>query len=196
VGNLHKWVCAPKASAVLHVAPKWRETLRPLVASHGAADGYLPSFAWTGTRDPSAVLAVTAALAFFAEAGWPAVRQHNNELALQGADLVAQRIGTDSPSASELAAAMRLVALPEPLTEAEARALERRLLREHGVVAPVTCHGGWRWLRISAHLYNTVSDYERLADALRRYVLPDRPVRRRAAAGGRRLGLEPDQASR
>ena len=168
VGNLHKWVCAPKASAVLHVAPQWRETLRPLVASHGAADGYLPSFAWTGTRDPSAVLAVPAALAFFAEAGWPAVRQHNNELALQGADLVAKRIGTDPAGASELAAAMRLVALPEALTEAEARALERRLLGEHGVVVPVTCHGGWRWLRISAQLYNTANDYERLADALRR----------------------------
>jgi isopenicillin-N epimerase len=54
VGNMHKWVCAPKASAVLHAAPEWRETLRPLVASHGVADGYLPSFAWTGTRDPSA----------------------------------------------------------------------------------------------------------------------------------------------
>jgi isopenicillin-N epimerase len=39
VGNLHKWVCAPKASAVLHVAPAWRETLRPLVTSHGISDG-------------------------------------------------------------------------------------------------------------------------------------------------------------
>jgi isopenicillin-N epimerase len=166
VGNMHKWVCAPKASAVLHVAPQWRDTLRPLVASHGIADGYRPSFDWTGTRDPTALLAVPEALAFFGQAGWQAVRAHNNDLARQGADLVARRIGTSPPVPDGLAAAMRLVPLRDPLTEPEARALERRLLAEHGVVVPVTEHGGWRWLRLSAQLYNTLGDYERLADAL------------------------------
>ena len=150
----------------MHAGPAWRDALRPLVASHGVADGYLPSFAWTGTRDPSPVLAIPAALAFFGQAGWQAVRQHNNELALLGADLIARRIGTSPPDAGGLAAAMRLVQLPRPLTEADARALERRLLADHRVVVPVTCHGGWQWLRLSAQLYNTPADYERLADAL------------------------------
>jgi isopenicillin-N epimerase len=166
VGNMHKWVCAPKASAVLHTAPQWRDDLRPLVASHGLALGYQPAFDWTGTRDPTAILAVPAALDFFGRAGWPDVRQHNNDLARHGADLVATRIGTSCRCVDGLAAAMRLVPLPAPLTEAEARALETRLLDEHGVVVPVTHHGGWRWLRLSAQLYNTLEDYERLADAL------------------------------
>jgi isopenicillin-N epimerase len=165
VGNMHKWVCAPKASAVLHAGPAWRDTLRALVASHGVDDGYLPSFDWTGTRDPTAVLVIPAALAFFGQAGWQAVRQHNNELALLGAGLVARRMGTIPPDAAGLAAAMRLVRLPRPLTEADARALERRLLADHRVVVPVTFHGGWQWLRLSAQLYNTPDDYERLADA-------------------------------
>jgi isopenicillin-N epimerase len=166
VGNLHKWVCAPKASAVLYAAPQWRETLRPLVASHGVADGYRPAFDWTGTRDPTALLAVPAALSFFDQAGWQAVRQHNNDLARRGAELVAARLGTRTGSADGLAAAMRLVELPRPLTEAGARALELRLLERDRVVVPVTYLGGWRWLRLSAQLYNTVADYERLADAL------------------------------
>lgn len=166
VGNLHKWVCAPKASAVIHAAPQWRETLRPLVASHGINDGYQPSFDWTGTQDPTAILAVPAALAFFDKPGWPAVRQRNNELAARGAELVARRIGTFSPDGPGLAAAMRLVRLPRPLTEAEARGLEQRLLADHGVVVPATFHGGWQWLRLSAQLYNTVDDYERLAGAV------------------------------
>jgi isopenicillin-N epimerase len=166
VGNMHKWVCAPKASAVLQVAPRWRDELRPLVASHGLSLGYQPAFDWTGTRDPTAILAVPAALDFFDQAGWPDVRQHNNDLARRGADLVASRIGTSYPHVEELAAAMRLVPLPAPLTEAGARALESRLLAEHRVVVPVTSHGGWRWLRLSAQLYNTLEDYERLGDAL------------------------------
>jgi isopenicillin-N epimerase len=166
VGNMHKWVCAPKASAVLHAAPQWRDALRPLVASHGVSLGYQPAFDWTGTRDPSAILAVPAALDFFDRAGWPTVRLHNNDLARRGAQLVADRIGTGYPHDDTLAAAMRLVPLPAPLAEAEARALETRLLEEHGVVVPVTNHGGWRWLRVSAQLYNTLADYERLADGL------------------------------
>ena len=113
---MHKWVCAPKASAALHVAPEWRATLRPLVTSQRATDGYLTSFGWTGTRDPTAILAVPSALAFFSQAGWNAVRRHNNELALQGADLIARKIGTDPPAASGLAAAMQVVQLPAPLT--------------------------------------------------------------------------------
>lgn len=172
VGNLHKWVCAPKASAVLYAAPHRRAELRPLIASHGVFDGYQPAFDWTGTRDPSALLAVPAALDFFGEIGWPAVREHNNDLARRGAGLVAARLRTGpSPVAPSLAAAMYLVPLPRELDEPGARALEHHLLDAHGVVVPVTCLDGWRWVRVSAQLYNTLADYERLADALK--VLPD-----------------------
>lgn len=167
VGNMHKWVCAPKASAVLYAAPQWRDGLRPLVASHGLSLGFQPAFDWTGTSDPSPVLAIPAALDFFDRAGWQAVRQHNNDLARRGAELVAERIGTRCEVAEEMAASMRLVPLPEPLTEAGARALETRLMEHYRVVVPATNHGGWRWLRVSAQLYNTLDDYERLADALR-----------------------------
>lgn len=168
VGNLHKWVCAPKASAVLYAAPPWRGRLRPLVASHGFYDGYRQAFDWTGTRDPTALLSVPAALDFFGRAGWQAVRGRNNQLAHDGAQLVARQLGTRTPwsETQGLAASMRLVTLPRPLTEVAARALERELLTSHRVVVPVTCYDGWRWLRLSAQLYNTPADYERLAAAL------------------------------
>jgi isopenicillin-N epimerase len=165
-GNLHKWVCAPKASAVLHVAPQWRDSLRPLVASHGLLDGYQPAFDWTGTRDPSSLLAAPAALSFLEQAGWQNVRTHNNDLAREGAELVAKALGTQTGAAAGLAAAMHVVRLPRDLTEAEARSLESRLFDEYRVVVPVTFLGGYRWLRLSAQLYNTPDDYERLADAL------------------------------
>jgi isopenicillin-N epimerase len=166
VGNMHKWVCAPKASAVLYAASHWRDRLRPLVASHGVSLGYRQAFDWTGTRDPSAILAIPAALDFFSKAGWQAVRQRNSELASRGAELAAERIGTKCDWPDGLAAAMRLVPLPAPLTQPAAWELEHRLADNHGVIVPVTHHGGRSWIRASAQLYNTLADYERLAGAL------------------------------
>ncbi len=166
VGNLHKWLCAPKAAAVLYVAPQWRDELRTLAASHRVNDGFRPAFDWTGTRDPSALLAVPAAPALFERAGWPAVRGHNDDLARRGAELVAQHIGTEAPGGDRLTAAMRLIQLPEPLDDARARELEHRLLDRYKVVVPMTFHGEWQWVRISAQLYNSIGDYERLAAAL------------------------------
>jgi selenocysteine lyase/cysteine desulfurase len=58
------------------------------------------------------------------------------------------------------------VRLPAVLDEPAARALEDGLLAGHGVVVPVTCYDGWQWVRVSAQLYNTLADYERLAAAL------------------------------
>jgi len=166
-GNLHKWVCSPKSAAVLYAAPDRRADLHPLVASHDHDAGYQPGFDWTGTRDPTALLSAPAAIDLFAAAGWPEVRRHNAELAGRGAALVADRFGAAVPFPDpDLTAGMRLVALPRELDADEARSLERRLLDEYAVVVPVMFFQGWRWVRVSGQLYNTLDDYRRLADAL------------------------------
>jgi len=165
-GNLHKWVSAPKASAVLYAAPQWRDSLQPLVASHGLHDGFRPSFDWTGTRDPTALLSVPAALRFFEAAGWDAAFQHNNDLSRAAAGLLAESLDTGPAGTGGRAAAMNLVRLPAPITEDEARALETRLFERDRIIVPVTWHSDWHWLRLSAQLYNTMADYERLAAAL------------------------------
>ncbi|MDQ1696462.1 MAG: isopenicillin-N epimerase [Frankiaceae bacterium] len=116
VGNLHKWVCSPRACAVMHVAPQWHDTIRPLVASDGYADGFQPAFDWTGTFDAVPLLAVPAALDFFAALGWPEVRRHQHALVTAGAESVADALGTEVAIADAFTAAMRLVRLPVTCT--------------------------------------------------------------------------------
>lgn len=167
-GNLHKWPCAPKGSAVLWVAPHRRDAVRPLVTSHDHLNTFHAMFDWTGTFDPTAWLASPAALDFFDALGWDRVRAHNNGLAERARALVADSIGAARIAPASMHAAMTVVPLPDGIAadRAAGAALTRRLYDEFRVEVPVNVIGGRGLLRISAHLYNTPGDGERLAAAL------------------------------
>lgn len=194
-GNCHKWLCAPKGAAFLWSAPDRQAGLHPVVISHGLDRGYLAEFDWTGTRDPSAALAVPAAIAFHERLGGAASRARNIALATAAAGMLARRLGTetgtgagmapddgpvadggrgvgtdapDDPSAratASMAGAMGLVRLPLPSAEG----LRERLFAA-GTDAPVHMLGGAVWLRLSAFAYNDLDDYRRLGDILARII--------------------------
>lgn len=168
-GNLHKWVCAPKGAAFLYVRENRRRSVHPVSISHGAnspridRSRFLLEFDWTGTFDPSAWLAVPAALEFMSShGGWPEVMRRNRELALLGRDILCSALGIDPPAPGEMLGAMAAVPLPDGT---EGDKLQDALLFEHHIEVPVM-----PWprplLRISAQLYNEPADYERLAEAL------------------------------
>ena len=180
-GNLHKWVCAPKGCAFLHVRANRRYGIRPLAISHGAnsprtdRSRFLIEFDWTGTHDPSAFLALPAALRFMAAVvpgGWPEVMRRNHELALRARDILVAALSIDPPVPDALLGSMAAVPLPDG-TSTTAPAmygdpLQDRLLENHGIEVPVV---PWpappkRLLRVSAQLYNQEDEYRLLAEAL------------------------------
>lgn len=166
VGNLHKWVCSPRACAALHVAPSWQDRIRPVIPSTDFFAGFQPAFDWTGTADPMPLLAIPAALEFWAGLGWNSVRRFQHDLVTSGAEFVAERIGTHVPIADDYTAAMRLIALPTLLDRDAGIALAERMLLEHKVMAHVTHHQETSYVRVCGQLYNVPEHYERLADAL------------------------------
>jgi isopenicillin-N epimerase len=161
VGNCHKWLMAAKGCAFIWVRRDRQPGLHPTVISHGYGGGFLAEFDWTGTFDPSAYLSVTAALDFHAELGGAALRARNANLAAEAAALLAGRLGTETASGNAVAGAMALVRLPAPADRAAAL---RDALLAAGTDAPVQPHAGSAWLRLSAHAYNDISDFQALAD--------------------------------
>ncbi len=169
-GNCHKWLMAPKGSAAFYARREVQDLMEPLVVSWGwqsdtpGSSRFVDEQEWTGTRDVSACLAVPAALAFFREHDWPAVRRRCRALLLEARAELLDLTGLaplcpPDPWLAQMAA----VPLPAGLDGA---AFGHALRRDHGVEAPVTTFGGRSWLRVSVQGYNTRQDIDRLVAAV------------------------------
>jgi isopenicillin-N epimerase len=182
-GNCHKWLCAPKGAAFLCVRRDRQERIRPLVISHGAnsprtdRSRFLIEFGWMGTGDPSAWLSVSEALRFVGSllpGGWPEVMRHNRELALAARSLLCRALNLTPPCPDEFIGSLVSLSLPDAADATPSKSplyldpLQDKLLIEHGIEVPII---PWpappkRLLRVSAQLYNSLPQYERLAKAL------------------------------
>lgn len=197
-GNLHKWVCAPKGAGFLFTAANRRYSIRPIAISHGAnstrtdRSRYHLEFDWTGTFDPTAWLCVPESIRFVGSlvpGGWPEVMRRNRALALRGRDILAAALGAERPAPDSMLGSMAALPLPDgSATTAPSLygdPLQDALLESHSIEVPVV---PWpkppkRLVRISAQLYNEVSDYEKLAVALRELLQEGgRPARNGAAS--------------
>ena len=172
-GNCHKWLCAPKSVAFLHVPVEHQAGLRPLVISHGATAAvkdrsrYWLELDWTGTSDPTPALCVPVAidvLQGLLPGGLPALYAENRTLALLARDKLCAALQTPPPCPDEMIGSMAAV----PLPDGDAVLLHDRLLDRHAIEVPVV---PWpaapkRLLRISAQQYNRIEQYDELADVL------------------------------
>ena len=182
-GNCHKWLCAPKGSAFLWVRADHRSRVRPLTISHGAnrkkpgRERFRMEFDWTGTSDPTAWLSVPKAIACVGgmlPGGWPEVMAHNHALAVEARGLLCAAAGTPPGCPETMLGSLASVLLPDGATTdvvwSRPDPLQPRLFDHWRIEVPVM---SWpapprRLIRISAQLYNTRAQFERLADALRK----------------------------
>lgn len=171
-GNAHKWLCAPKGAAFLHVRRDRQSGIHPTVISHGYGAGLRAEFDWVGTADPTAWLCIPKALRTIGSllpGGWPAVMARNHALALQARRLLLDKLGIDAPCPDAMIGSMASIPLPAAVSGAPADGLDCK-----GMHAWFRARGIETWLypqpmpllRISAQLYNGMDQFERLADLL------------------------------
>ncbi|MCB1182468.1 aminotransferase class V-fold PLP-dependent enzyme [bacterium] len=172
-GNLHKWLQAPKGAAFLHARAEVQHLVEPLVVSWGwrsARPGpsrFVDEQEWTGTRDPSAWLAVPAALDFWEREEWPAVAAECRDLLRTARRELLAWAGTPPLATAEpWLAQMATVRLPDGLDPV---ALGAFLRRERSVEIPVFAFADRGWLRISIQGYNTPDDVAALLAGLRAF---------------------------
>ena len=179
--NCHKWLCAPKGSAFLHVRNDHQLKIHPLVISHGMTfplgetTRFRHEFDWTGTRDISAFCSIPATIEYLPtliHGGWNAIMAHNHDLAMAGRKILCERLGIEAPCPESMITCIATLRLPAgggggiPLHEPDP--LHKVLQEKYNIQVPV-----WSWhspegryFRISAQLYNHIDEYHYLAEAL------------------------------
>lgn len=193
-GNCHKWLCAPKGAAFVHVRRDKQQIndneplIRPLSISHGANakigkyKRFRLEFDWTGTTDPTPWLSIPAAIDFLTNLlpnGLVGLREHNRAMVLAARDELREILGTTLPIPDGMIGSMSTLVLPTPKqTEKASEALlgidplQDRLFHQYGIEVPIIAMDpamtNWpgRFVRISAQVYNDPEDYRRLGKAL------------------------------
>ncbi len=165
-GNCHKWLFSPRGCAFFWASPEAQTLIHPLSISHGYGKGFIEEFDWTGTRDPAPFLSVPAGIDFHRSLGEAKVRDHNRALALAAGQRMAQRWGEPMNAAPELLGAMVGVRLPErwqrygaPVRDT-ARKLTVAIAQAHRINLNIMPFEGALWCRVSAQVYNEMSDYD------------------------------------
>jgi isopenicillin-N epimerase len=133
-------------------------------------------FDWTGTADPTAWLAVPAAIdavAAMRPGGWPEVRDGNRRTTLAARDRLCAALGVPAPAPDAMIGALASVPLPAgegppPTSSWDIDPLWAALETAHRIQIPIFA---WpapphRLLRVSCPVYVDLDDVERLVHAL------------------------------
>jgi isopenicillin-N epimerase len=174
-GNCHKWLCAPKGAAFLWVHRDQQEQVFPLNISYINLKGnaFEEKFYWTGTQDPTAWLSIPAAVQTLEKISGKSITQiieTNHLLNIEASRQICKSLHIPIPYPGQSLSCMTAFPLPDlfPAPEPDTPdPLQERLFHEYHIEIPVThLEKGQRFIRISCHLYNDISQYKYLSEVL------------------------------
>ena len=192
-GNCHKWLMSPKGSAFVHARPEMQAMLDPLVISHGwtvdnkepgvrgpfGNSPFVDEVEMQGTRDPSAWLAVPAAINFRRQNDWWSVAADCRRLAQETAGRLRALTGLEPLSSPEFSAP-QMVSMPIP--ECDPVAVHDLLVSRYKIEIPVLAWRGHHIVRLSCQGYNRRDQMDLLIDALTDLLSLGKPRARAANA--------------
>ncbi len=183
VANCHKWICSPKGSAFMYVAPQHQQLIHPLVISHyndtniDGADHWSNQFMWDGTHDYSAYICVKNALEYMPtliQGGWEGIKKHSHELVWAAANKIASTLQVQLPAPEHMVGSICNIPMPDGIAASRKFhsnvALKDALFHKCQIEVPVFMFPAapTQWLRISAQLYNSMEQYDYLLDCLKK----------------------------
>lgn len=178
--SCHKWLATPKGTGFIYASPNVQDGFQPMVLScrvHETRNdrrAFLCDFDYTGTNDYTGNMVIPVSIAHMGAqlpGGWDALRLRNHDLVIKGAQIVCDAIGVEQRVPESMIGSMVSIPIPGKYESSTllGEGLWDRLYLNHGIQVPVWDMPGIcdRMVRVSAQLYNTAQDFEKLGEALR-----------------------------
>ncbi len=174
-GNCHKWMCAPKGTAFVHVRDEVQTLIEPLIVGHGWLPGkrsekplydYIEMF---GTRDIAAFLAVPAAIDYMATHNWAEVRANCHAMALDAKRTVEGMFGTAAicPESFDWFSQLCPIRLPDNTDMDKLGAI---MHDEYKIEMPLITWNNYKFARLSVQIYTTQDELDALVELLTTHI--------------------------
>lgn len=169
-GACHKWMMTAKGSSFLYAQKAVQHFLNPLVVSWGyesvspSHSQFIDYHQGQGTRDFSAFLTITKAIAFMKEHNWDLVSQQCRLLVKENAARFFDLLQSQALAPLHDEFIGQMLSIPIKTTEPEK--LQVHLFQKYNIEIPVMRHDDWVFIRYSINGFNSQSDLDALYNAL------------------------------
>lgn len=166
IGNLHKWLFAPKGTAILYCSDAFVREIHPSVIANDYQKGFTNEFDWVGTRNVCAWLTIPECIEFHNEYF---KYEYCRNLALEVRELFINDLHLKPMSDSSVTGLMQSFYLPEKIgtTFQDLKDLRAYFLNEHNIEIFLNSFKDRVILRYSVQIYNTFDEYKSLIYALK-----------------------------
>lgn len=183
--SCHKWLATPKGTGFIYASPDQQAGFKPLALScrvHELREDrqpFLCDFDYMGTNDYTGNLVIPVAIEHMgaqllsseSQSGWDALYQRNHDLVIAGANIICDALGIEQRVPESMIGTMVGIPLTGEVSKGRIYddSLWDALYLKHNIQVPVWALPGIhpRVMRVSAQLYNTIEDFEKLADAIK-----------------------------
>tara|TARA_R110002073_G_scaffold37866_3_gene109094 strand:+ start:127338 stop:128603 length:1266 start_codon:yes stop_codon:yes gene_type:complete len=183
--SCHKWLATPKGTGFIYTSPDRQIGFKPLALScrvhelRADRQPFLCDFDYMGTNDYTGNLVIPVAIEHMgaqllsseSQSGWDALYQRNHDLVIAGANIICDALGIEQRVPESMIGTMVGIPLTGEVSKGRIYddSLWDALYLKHNIQVPVWALPGIhpRVMRVSAQLYNTIEDFEKLADAIK-----------------------------
>jgi isopenicillin-N epimerase len=170
-GNCHKWMCAPKGTAFLHVRKDVQHMIEPLIVGHGwqpEKTSVQPLYDYVemfGTRDISAFMAVPSAIEYMRRHDWVQVRARCHAMSMDAKRSIEGFFGTQSicPETFEWFSQLTPIRLPDDTDMGKLS----QIMRDHyKIEMPLITWNGFKIARLSVQVYTTQDELDAFVEGI------------------------------